>query len=318
MPEKNKVNNIPLEHILVIGDDKLSCSLAVCLAGGIAHVTWFTSNANQGNGQLQKHVENLREKNWPSINKVIVTSEWPAIDRFDMIYISGQIPLEDIRGYISRIEQTNREERIIAIETVGLPLSAFQSNSQMPENIVGLNWSEPVHTTYFMEIIANEKTKKSIPLRLMEAGENRWKKDPYLVQGDHSIQERMMAALMREALFLVANGYALPSDIDKSCRNDGGSYLPFAGVFRYMDLMGTYLYGVVMGKLNKELSTDNSVGEILKKMITEGKTGMEAGEGFYSYSVAKRKNITHKMNAFAFEIRQLMEKYKGTDMTSGD
>ena len=309
MTEEIRVNGNPFETILVIGNDKLSCSLSICLSVDAAQVTWFTSNASQGYEQLQKHIENVRDHNWSSINQVRITPEWPAIQAIDLVCISNQISLAAVKEYIARIEEVDHKERIIAIGTAGLPLSEYQQESQRPENIVGVNWTEPAHTTYFMEIIANDQTNKSIVQRLIDAGRKSWKKDPYLVKGEYGIQERLMSALLREALFLVANDYALPSDIDTSCRNDGGTYLPFAGNFRYMDLMGTYLYGVVMGKLNKELSSDNSVVDIFHKMIAERKTGIDAGEGFYSYSHEEKQEIERKMNAFAFDIRELMNKY---------
>ena len=309
MTEENKASNNPLEHILVIGNDKLSCSLVACLAVGTTQVTWLTSQVDQGKEELQNHTENLEKNNWPPINKVLVTNEWPVLIPFHLVCISNQTPIVDTRNYITRIEKANAET-IIAIGTAGLPLSDYQVESQRPGNIVGVNWAVPVHTTYFMEIIANEKTRRAVSDILMHAGEKKWKKDPYLVTGEFSIQERMMSALMREALFLVGNGYALPSDIDTSCRNDGGSYLPFAGVFRYMDLMGTYLYGVVMSKLNEELSTDNSVLDMLDEMVDEGRIGVEASEGFYSYSPEEVRKLEQKMNAFSYDIRQLMAKYK--------
>ena len=76
-----------------------------------------------------------------------------------------------------------------------------------------------------------------------------------------------------------------------------------------MDLMGTYLYGLVMEELNKELSTDNSVVEILHKMVSDGHTGVEAGQGFYTYDKEDARNVDQKMRTFSFDIRELMDKY---------
>lgn len=196
----------------------------------------------------------------------------------------------------------------MAIGTAGVPLVELQTGSSNPENIIGVNWSEPAYTTYFMEIVANKITKPAIATQLLHAGRNSWNKDPYLIEGELSIQDRMMSALLREALYMVKNGYASPSDIDRACRNDAGTYLPFSGNFRYMDLMGTFLYGMVMENLNKELSTDNTVVEILQEMVADGRIGLEARQGFYSYDEEDASNIDQKMRTFSFAIRQLMEK----------
>ena len=190
------------------------------------------------------------------------------------------MPVDEIKQLIHKLEAAGHAELIIAVGTAGVPLGEFQAESSHPENIIGVNWSEPAHTTYFMEIVANKVTEPAIAAQLLSAGKNSWNKDPYLIKGELGIQDRMMSALLREALYLIKNDYASPSDIDRACRNDAGTYLPFSGNFRYMDLMGTYLYGVVMEDLNKDLSTDNTVVEMLQKMVADGRTGVEAGQGF--------------------------------------
>ncbi len=306
---KIKPTRVTFQQILVIGDDKLSCSLAVCFSSSADRVVWYTSSGQNGSEQLRRHVENLAENDWPVTASVEAIDQWPNMKPFHLVCISNQIPLPEIRLLIHQIEETSHEELIIAIGTGGVPLAEFQAESSKPENIVGLNWTEPAHTTFFMEIIANEITKATIPQILSAAGKTQWKKDPFIINGEYGIQDRMMSALIREALFLVKNDYASPSDIDTACRNDGGTYLPFAGNFRYMDLMGTYLYGLVMEELNAELSTDNTVIDILKQMSTAGKVGVEVGEGFYSYSEDDIQDIHQKMSAFSFEMRDLMGKY---------
>ncbi len=142
----------------------------------------------------------------------------------------------------------------------------------------------PVQSTFFMEIIRGDATDEEYVRQLLALGKKRWKKDPYVVRSGFSIRARMFAAMVREALFLVENGYASIESVDRSCRNDAGYYLPFAGNFRYMDLMGTYGYGVVMETLNPELADQREAGELLDGLVRQGKTGMDEQEGFYTYA----------------------------------
>jgi len=305
----DKELNLPFQQILIIGEDKLSCSLSVCLSGHKGVVTWYTLQVQDGLDRLRLHHCDMVANTWPDSAVISVTDQWPNIGSFHLIWISNQIPLGEIKRLIRKLEEVGQDELIIAVGTAGIPLAEFQAETSKPENIVGINWTEPVHTTYFMEIVANEITKPAIPNQLLNAGKNNWNKDPYLINGEVGIQDRMMSALLREALFLIKNDYSSPLDIDRACRNDAGTYLPFIGNFRYMDLMGTYLYGLVMEELNKELSTDNSVVEILHKMVSDGHTGVEAGQGFYTYDKEDARNVDQKMRTFSFDIRELMDKY---------
>jgi len=303
------MEDTPFQDILIIGEGKLSCSLSVCLALSASNVTWYTSTKQESLDRLHLHQQDTSANQWPKAAPVSVIDQWPDISSCQLVFISAEMPVDEIKRFINKLESVGQAEFIIAIGTAGLPLSELQTGSRHPENIVGVNWSEPVHTSYFMEIVANKITNATISDQLLRVGKDYWSKDPYLVEGEYGIQDRLISALIREALYLVKNDYASPSDIDRACRNDAGTYLPFAGNFRYMDLMGTYLYGVVMEKLNKELSTDNTVVGILQNMVANERTGMEAGQGFYSYDEEEAGRIDQKMRTFGFAIQKLMGKY---------
>src|SRR5699024_7083286 len=109
---------------------------------------------------------------------------------------------------------------------------------------------------FFLELVYNEVTDGDHVLWLNLQAKNYWKKDPYTIKDELGVRGKMIAAMVREAFYLVENGYASVEDVDRACRNDAGMYMPFAGNFRYMDLMGTDVYGVVMEKLNEELSVE--------------------------------------------------------------
>ena len=118
-----------------------------------------------------------------------------------------------------------------------------------------------------------------------------------------------MAAITREAFFLVDNGYASIEDIDRACRNDAGYYLPFAGNCRYMDLMGTHAYGLVMKDLYKELSQQDKVSDKLADLLADGKLGMEHGNGFYKYTKKAASQWEEKFRQFSFQIKEIIDKY---------
>ena len=136
-----------------------------------------------------------------------------------------------------------------------------------------------------------------------------WQKDPYLLKNGRGIRSRMLTALMREAFFLVENDYVRIEDIDRACRNDAGYYLPFAGNFRYMDLMGAYMYGVVMQDLNPELSKDKHIPEFARKLFKSGAEGMQNGKGFYEYEEGEAEEWDNKFRKFSHEIKDVISKY---------
>ncbi len=272
-------------------------------------MTLFTREVGTNENQLQLLEEEMLANGWRSPESLTVTDQWPDDIAIDLVYIAGEFGPDQTGEYIENIESRFGENTIITLETMGRSISKFQARGKRPERILGLNWCEPVHTTYFMEIIANHDTERKIAEQLLTWGKDYWKKDPYLIDGDLGVRDRMFGALLREALFLSKEGYSSPADIDRACRNDAGSYLPFAGNFRYMDLMGTYLYGQVMEKLNGELSVDNSSANLLQEMVSANQNGMSTLKGFYDYDETSVKNMDRKMREWSYEVRKLMKKY---------
>src|SRR5690606_27326180 len=136
-----------------------------------------------------------------------------------------------------------------------------------------------------------------------------WEKDPYVLENNEGIRAKLLAALVREAFYLIENGYVGVEDIDRACRNDAGYYLPFAGNCRYMDLMGTWAYGAVMAELNPELSHSSHIPDFFMQITNAGGKGMENGEGFSTYSEEDKKMIQESFQKFSQEIRELMAKY---------
>jgi 3-hydroxybutyryl-CoA dehydrogenase len=175
---------------------------------------------------------------------------------------------------------------------------------------VGIHWDEPAHVTRFMEIIAGEKTAKCVADRLMTLAVQ-WGKEPSLLRRDVRgfITNRISYAMFREACFLVDSGIATCEDVDRSLRNDVGWWMPFAGPFRYMDLMGVEAYYRVMKDLLPELSTSPEVPAVMRRVVESGGRGISNSKGFYSYTPEEAARWEKLFLKFNYEIRQLATKY---------
>ncbi|SDF88921.1 3-hydroxybutyryl-CoA dehydrogenase [Dyadobacter soli] len=217
------------------------------------------------------------------------------------------------KSWISGIEEKVSADTLIAVNTESIGLDILQENALYPGRIIGLNWTEPADQTFFLEIIANDTTNASAADYLEEIAKTCWNKDPYVIRANTGIRMRLRGALIREAFFLVQNGYANVEDIDRACRNDAGYYLPFAGNLRYMDLMGTYAYGMVMKDLNRELAKDTELPAFFTDIVKKGGRRMEEGGGFYQYAEGESEKWERLLAKFSMEIHELMEKYNHSE-----
>jgi 3-hydroxybutyryl-CoA dehydrogenase len=175
---------------------------------------------------------------------------------------------------------------------------------------LGIHWGEPAHISRFLEVICgNETDPRNAQKVLRLAG--LWKKEPTLVRRDIRgfIANRIMYAMMREAFYLVENGFATAEDVDRSVRNDMGYWITMAGPFRYMDLTGIPAYCAVMRDLLPDLNCAKETPKLMQQVVASGARGISNAKGFYPYTAAEARSWEKRFLDFSYEIRALALKY---------
>lgn len=294
----------------VIGNGNLAYSIALCLMRSGHTVHLCTDDPLEAENMISGHISDMAAVN--GAEKMATERLWTThnLENIGDVSLAIVITAEDTElktEAIIALEEILSPTVVIAVNTESITLDELQQSSADPSRLIGLNWTEPAHTTRFLEIITNDKTpaKLADEIKCLAKG---WGKDAYTVF-NLGIRSRLMSAMIREAFYLVENGYASREDIDRACRNDPGYYLPFAGNCRYMDLMGTYAYGLVMKDLNPDLSRKQVVPEFFEEIIRDGGEGMKNGSGLYQYSPEDIKIWREVFNEFSYLIQNLMDKY---------
>lgn len=297
--------------VLLAGNDKLISSIAICLQQAGHPVVIFTPEPNLIKEQIHLHVKDMELHDYevrqhPAFQVTDALSD--NIEAGLAIVVTHE-DLSEKKDILRRVTRKVFSDTIVMINTESIPLHTLQDDCICPDRILGANWTEPAHTTFFLELIVNQTVQQKCTDKILSLATSYWKKDPYVVTGESSIRSRLIAALAREAFYLVQNGYATIEDIDRACRNDPGYYMPFCGYFRYMDLMGTYAYGMVMRELNPDLSKEVESPAFFNKMIESGAEGMKNHKGFYQYSEKEMKDWNILFREFNYRIHEIMKRY---------
>jgi 3-hydroxybutyryl-CoA dehydrogenase len=218
--------------------------------------------------------------------------------------------LDAKRDVLRKLEDAVGPEVLIGSNTSALPVTELQRGARHPERILGIHWAEPAHITRFMEVICGQQTDVNNAETVLRLA-RRWNKEPTLVRRDIRgfITNRIMYAMMREAFYLVDNGYATPADVDRSVRNDMGYWITMAGPFRFMDLTGIPAYAAVMRDLLPDLCCDTQVPKLMREVAGSGARGVSNAKGFYSYTPAQAKRWEKRFLEFSYDIRALALKY---------
>lgn len=266
-----------------------------------------------GTGKVAHSVVNCLSLSWHPVSYYDIEESGkdglpPYIPEKLLVMVTPEDKIEK-KSWIELLQKRIDHDAILAVNMESIVLEELQEKARRPEQIIGLNWVYPAEKTFFLEIISNMTCKKSNSALLQQLGKNCWNKDPYVLNHGFSARARMFAAMVREAFYLVGNEYASIESVDRACRNDAGHYLPFAGNFRYMDLMGTYAYGAVMKDLNPELCNEKTPAAFFKKLLKDGGLGMENNSGFYNYTESDVEAWNVLFNQFSEDIRKVMLKY---------
>ncbi|TYR35603.1 3-hydroxyacyl-CoA dehydrogenase [Sphingobacterium phlebotomi] len=297
METRNGVAN----PIMVVGQDQLTYSVACSLLDGGHPVLLLTDDRGAAERYVRKEIHDC--------TKLAVITDWPKEITAKLVILVTPDKLLAKHQCINQVENRASKDTIIAVNMESIGLEQIQADSTRPTRIFGLNWSYPVHRTFFAEIISNAETDPAMLAQLENWVNVYGKKDACTVKNGFSIRARMMAAMLREGLYLVENEFASIESVDRACRNDAGFYMSFVGNFRYMDLMGTYAYGMVMKDLNRELSNRITLPKILQEKKDKEETGMAKGKGFYTYSAEEKAYWDTIFRTFSQEIQQLIKKY---------
>jgi 3-hydroxybutyryl-CoA dehydrogenase/5-formyl-3-hydroxy-2-methylpyridine 4-carboxylate dehydrogenase len=173
---------------------------------------------------------------------------------------------------------------VLASDTSGIPITKLQAGLSAPERVIGMHWSNPPHIIPVVEVIAGERTSAATVTWMVDTI-----KDlnllPVLLKKDVPgfVENRILYAIMREAVDLVEKGVIDPEGLD-TCVSWGIGYkLSVVGPMALLDMAGLDIYQAVGSYLNKELCSRTDVADYVTKRTDEGKLGMKTGSGIFEY-----------------------------------
>lgn len=305
--------------VAVIGLGLMGRSIAACLLAAGHPVTGVTDNLEASATvpeRLRKLLAEMRAEGLlsspiqPLMERLKITDDLSGIADAQIVFESITEDLALKRDLLGRVEKIVSPSCLFATNTSALPISQLQQGALHPDRILGIHWHDPAHVTRFLEIVAGPATR-SEHLDQIAALAATWGKEPAILRREIRgfITNRISYAMFREACHLVDSGVCTVEDVDRSLRNDVGWWIPFAGPFRYMDLMGVEAYYRVMRDLLPELSTEPGIPRLMREVVESGGRGISNGRGFYQYTAEEAEAWEKKYREFNYKIRRLTAEY---------
>jgi len=206
------------------------------------------------------------------------------------------------------IERLAPQGAILASNTSGIPITKLQEGLSHKARLVGMHWSNPPHVIPMVEVIPGAHTDAAIVERtrkiVADCG-----LIPVLVQKDVPgfVHNRLLYAILREALSLVEKGAVSPKELDKCFKWGLGLKLAVIGPMELLDVAGLDIYEAVASYLNKDLDNSAAVPAYVRTRTRDGRLGIKSGKGIYDYTPQRIAELRASRAKKLVAVRKAME-----------
>jgi 3-hydroxybutyryl-CoA dehydrogenase len=214
------------------------------------------------------------------------------------------------RSLFAALEALVADDCILATNTSSFPIGDIAK--AVPEadraRVAGLHYFMPAHLVPLVEIVRSEFTADWVVDRL-EGWMRDARKAPIRVNKDICgfIGNRLQAALIREALYLVESGVTTAQGIDDAVRFGFGFRFLACGPMKQKEFSGWDTNLAAGNVIYPTLCNNAKHGAMLHGMVAAGHIGMKTKQGFWEYTdekIAAEKAAYEKKLRQAFELLQ--------------
>ncbi|MFB6170422.1 MAG: 3-hydroxyacyl-CoA dehydrogenase family protein [Haloarculaceae archaeon] len=188
------------------------------------------------------------------------------------------------REAFERLGAAAPADALLSSNTSGIPITDIAEGFGFADRIVGCHWWYPPYLLPPVEVIRGEATSEDAFERLVSFVES-VDRDPIEVDRDVPgfVWNRVQAAVVRECVHIVEEGVASAEDVNRAIRDGYARRTAAIGPLETVDIAGLDLFEVVGEELYPHLCDAEEPHRLLGDLVAAGKTGIDAGEGFFTY-----------------------------------
>lgn len=188
--------------------------------------------------------------------------------------ISEDLPAK--QALFARLDQETPAATLLCSNTSSLPITRIAEGLAHPERVIGTHYWNPPHLLTPVEVIPGERTApetvEAISALLVRLG-----KEPVRVRREVPgfIWNRLQLTLLRECLWLVANGVATPEDIDTIMERGLGRRWSLTGPFATVRLGGPHVFQRVAAELFPPLAAEPVFVDGWQEILTTSRPDLD-------------------------------------------
>jgi 3-hydroxybutyryl-CoA dehydrogenase len=174
-----------------------------------------------------------------------------------------------------------RPDALLATNTSSVSITALAAGTRNPERVVGMHFFNPPLMMGLIEVIPGLQTSEDGVTRALELAARFGKKGIRVKETPGFVVNRILLAMINEAMVLRDEGIASVEDIDEAMKLGAGVPL---GPFKLADLVGLDVYLHTCESILRERGDAKFTPPFsLKQLVRAGKLGRKTRHGFYKY-----------------------------------
>src|SRR5437588_3078878 len=184
------------------------------------------------------------------------------------------------------LDKICRPGTILASNTSSLSITEIASVTYRAKKCLGMHFFNPVHKMKLLEVVRALETDDDTLATAVEVGKRMGKEVVIIKESPGFITSRMNAMSGNEAFYILHEGIASASDIDKALKL--GLNHPM-GPFELVDLVGLDTRLHILEYLHRTLGEKFRPAPLLVQYVKAGRLGRKSGRGVYDYPEQEAK-----------------------------
>jgi 3-hydroxybutyryl-CoA dehydrogenase len=306
--------------VVIIGTGMMGPGIAACsvLAG---HITTLvgrqTHKVETGLTQAKANIDQLctngliSSEQSSNAKELLLTSLSLQNSVKDAFFVVEAITenLDAKRELFGTLDDLTPKDILISSNTSGLRISQIAKRMKYPERAATTHFWFPGHLVPLVEIVMGERTSSETAETLRELLE-KWGKTPVVVKRDlpGQLANRILQAVIREAVNIVQMGLATPEDVDTAIKAGMALRFPVWGPLEHIDGVGLDLALSVQKDVLPSLNNETQPAKYLEDLCNTGNLGYKTGKGIYDWSIKDMDQLANRRDTFIMETVQLLKK----------
>jgi 3-hydroxybutyryl-CoA dehydrogenase len=185
------------------------------------------------------------------------------------------------RDLFAKLGELCPEPALLATNTSSICITEVAAAAAAPQRVVGMHFFNPPSLMKLVEVIPGLATAEETVARALELAGQLGKKPIRVKETPGFVVNRVLLAMMNEAMALYEEGVASIEDIDEAMKLGAGMPL---GPFKLADLVGLDTIHHACEVIHKELGRDKFRPPFsLTQHVRAGRFGRKTRHGFYKY-----------------------------------